>query len=298
MTLLSKIRVGLLSALVLSTSFTALPAQAQPTPHAAIPSILASDLVAFDSDGRLWSYRWGGGDGWDRVQVGTGWNSMRDLKIVDWNQDQVQDIIAVGDNGNLYLYYGKETGGFSSRIIGSGWTSYDLEIGHWKETDQYPSIIAANVTNGILYNYPNPSGAALGPRVVEGRGWGSSLAHHMTEFDGDGKADILANQKSTGNLVLYRTDGDGNFIPEPRRVVGKGWTAMNEVLAISGYGGDHMICNCPAEYTQPGLLARTHAGILYYYEFMNGTWSPRDRVGPGWNNYTIAGTESPRRFSF
>lgn len=298
MKLLSQIRVGLLSALVLSTSFTALPAQAEPTPHTVTPSIYSSDLVAFDASGTLWSYSPRGDDGWKRRQIGTGWNSMMDLKITDWNQDHIQDIIAVGDNGDLYLYYGIKTGGFTRTLIGTGWSSYDIEVGQWKETDQYPSIIAANLETGILYNYPNLSGANLAPRVAEGRGWGPSLTHHLTDFDSDGKADILAQQTATGNMLLYKTDGDGNFTKDPVRVVGKGWNAMNEVVAISGYGGEHMICDCPAEYTKTGLLARTDKGILYYYGLMNGTWSPRDQVGTGWNGYTIAGVESPRRFSF
>lgn len=297
MKLLSKIRVGLLSALVLSTSFTALPAQAEPTPHAVTPSIYSYDLVAFDASGTLWAYSPIRNPMWNRRAVGTGWNVMRDLRITDWNQDFIQDVIAVGNNGNLYLYYGLKTGGFTRHLIGTGWDSYDISVGKWKEADQFPSIVAANLATGVLYNYPNLSGAGLAPRVIEGRGWGSALAHHLTDSNNDGKADIVAEETATGNMRLYKTDGNGNFI-QGSTVVGKGWSAMNAVEAISAYGGDHMICDCPAEYTQTGLLARTHEGILYYYGFSDGKWSPRDRIGTGWNSYTIAGSGSPRHFSY
>ncbi len=293
MKLLSKIQAGLLTALALSTSLTALPTHAAPTPHTVTPSITSSSLVAFDSSGRLWNYDLIG----DRRQIGTGWNSMRDLKTTDWNQDHIQDIVAVGQNGNLYLYLGKRTGGFTSSIIGTGWGSYDIEVGQWKQTDRYPSIVAVNLKNGVLYNYPNLSGAGLASRVVEGRGWSGSLAHHLADFDSDGRADIIAQDSSTGKLYLYKTDGRGNF-SQHRTTVGTGWNAMNAVVGISGYGGDHMLCNCPAEAAQTGLLARTSDGTLYHYGMLNGSWQTRDRVGPGWNGYTIAGSESPRRISF
>ena len=291
---MSKIRAGLLAAFALSTSLSALPAHAEPTPHTVTPSIYSSELVAFDSDGRLWSYILYESS---RRLIGTGWNSMRDLKIADWNQDNIQDIVAVGDNGNLYLYRGIPTGGFTRSLIGTGWGSYDIEVGHWKQADQYPSIVAVNLDTGVLYNYPNLSGSGLAARVVEGRGWGGSLAHHLADFDTDGQADVIAQESGTGKLYLYRTDGNGNFTHAPT-VIGKGWSAMNSIVEISGYGGDHMICNCPTEAMETGLLARTSDGILYHYGAVAGSWQTRDLVGPGWNGYTIAGSETPPRISF
>lgn len=300
---LSKISVGMLSALVLSASFTALPAQAQtptePTPHAITPSIYIGDLVAFDRQGTLWNYRPSGNTSYSRHQIGSGWTVMRDLKVTDWNQDKIQDIVAVGKNGNLYLYYGKPAGGFSRITLGWGWGSYDISVGQWKVSDQYPSIIAANLDTHMLYNYPNSSGGQLSRRVIEGQGWSRALTHQLVDFDRDGKADILANQAATGNLLWYRTDGAGNFINEPRQIVGKGWDVMNKIAAFSGHYREHLISgDYHTEITHPGLLARTHDGVLYYYGINVGNWSHRERIGSGWNGYTIAGTESPRRFSY
>ena len=293
-TKLSKIWVGMLSALVLSTTLTALPAQAEPTPHAPTPSIHIGDLIAFDAQGTLWNYLPSGDTAWKRHQIGSGWNVMRDLKITDWNQDYIQDIIAVGKNGSLYLYYGEWEGGFTRVTLGTGWESYDISVGQWKKTDQYPSIIAANLDTHTLYNYPNLSGGGLSPRVIEGQGWNRSLPHQLLDFDFDGKADILA-QRSAGDLLWYRTDGNGNFLNEPRPVVGRGWNVMNEVVAYSGYAGNGLLCDCWTQATHPGLLARTHDGILYYYGVWAEGWDSRDRIGTGWNGYTIAGSESPRR---
>lgn len=279
-TKLSKIRAGLLSAVVLATSFTAVPAHAEPTPHASHPSITELDLVAFDAGGTLWAYS---SDPripdapLTRRQIGSGWTAMKDLKVADWNQDQVLDIVAVGKNGLLYVYYGELLGGFTRTIIGSGWGSYDISVGKWKETDIFPSIIAANLETGILYNYPNLSGAGLAPRVVEGRGWGNSITHHLTDWEGDGRADLLGQRMDTGDMLLYRTDGNGNFTSEPRAQVGRGWNTMNTVVSVTA----------DTEFT--GLYARSHDGILYYYGIRNGEWHPPFVIGTGWNGYTIAG---------
>ncbi|GAA2173354.1 hypothetical protein GCM10009784_07310 [Arthrobacter parietis] len=276
MTLLSKIRVGLLSTLILSTTFTALPAQAEPTPHTVTPSITEADIVTFDANGTLWAYSSDAripDDPLSRRQVGSGWTVMRDLKTADWNQDGIQDIVAVGKNGNLYVYYGAPAGGFTRTTIGTGWGSYDISVVRWKVTDAYPSIIAVNSETGALYNYPNLSGSVLSPRVVEGSGWGS-ITHHVTDWDGDADADILGQHSGTGNMILYRTNGNGNFIDEPRIVVGRGWNVMNMVESSS-----------MLEY--PGLMARTDDGNLYLYQIREGRWL-RVHIGTGWNGYTLA----------
>lgn len=277
MKLRSKIGVGLLSALVLATSLTALPAQAQPTPHAATPSFYEGELVAFDPNGTLWVYQ---GDARipdagivSRTKIGSGWSGMRDIKTSDWDQDGVQDIIAVAKDGSLYVYYGRPAGGFTRVAIGHGWGSYDISVAKWKKSDRYPSIIAANLETGILYNYPNLSGTKLSSKVIEGRGWGPALTHHLVDYNEDGGYDVLAQKMSTGDMFLYRTDGEGNFLNEPRMVVSRGWNVMNEIEARS---------------VLPGFLARTANGDLYHYGLFRGRWIPPQKIGTGWNGYTFA----------
>lgn len=146
---------------------------------------------------------------------------MRDLKVADWNQDHIQDIIAVGKNGDLYLYYGKWEGGFSRVTLGTGWDSYDISVGQWKTTDQYPSIIAANLVTHTLYNYPNLSGGDLSPRVVEGQGWSHSLTHQLLDFDFDGKADVLGQRTRRAALVQ-----DRRRWKFPKRTPPGGWQGL------------------------------------------------------------------------
>ena len=83
------------------------------------------DLLArLTSDGRLFLYPKVAGPGYGpRRQLGTGWNTMRDLVGVgDFTRDGVPDLVAVlKSSGTLYLYKGT-TGGFQPRVsLGTGW---------------------------------------------------------------------------------------------------------------------------------------------------------------------------------
>lgn len=273
MKFLSKICTGVLSALALSTSFVALPAQAQGTWHTERPYVLPEELIAFDSNGVLWNY---GRVYSDRVKIGSGWNSMNDIHVTDWNADGIPDLLAKGKDGKLHIYGGKVNGGFDRTTIGHGWQNFDITVGYWKATDNYPSIIATNNADGRIYNYTNPSGAFIGERVLEGTGWGS-LDVNLTDWDGDGSNDILAIT-TVGDMLLYRTDGAGNFHRETREKIGSGWDSMTHVGAFTRYG----------QPSQPGLLARSTHGTLHFYGIENGSWNQRDQIGTGWNGYTLA----------
>lgn len=272
-----KIITAILPALVLSTLFTAVPAKAQPTWHASRPYIMSEELIAFDSSGVLWNY---GRVYSGRNRIGSGWSGMAEIHVTDWNADGIKDLLAKGKDGRLHIYWGKVDGGFRASTIGHGWQNYDISVGYWKQADNYPSIIAKSTVDGRLYNYTNPSGTAIiGERILEGSGWGS-LNVNLLDWDGDGGKDIAATTTS-GDMLLYRTDGNGNFHGETRRKIGTGWDSMNYVGSFGRY----------REASEPGLLARSEDGVLHFYGFGDGSWNSRQRIGTGWNSYTIAEAE-------
>ncbi|MER5487448.1 VCBS repeat-containing protein [Streptomyces sp. NPDC002812] len=89
------------------------------------------DLVAIDAAGVLWKYPSTGAlNGMSslgsRAQLGTNWNSMRQLVGADFNGDGKGDLDAVqapaDEPGALYFYPGNGTGGLGNRTqIGTGW---------------------------------------------------------------------------------------------------------------------------------------------------------------------------------
>ncbi|WUC83818.1 VCBS repeat-containing protein [Streptomyces sp. NBC_00536] len=90
-----------------------------------------ADLVAIDGAGTLWKYPSTGSlNGMNtlgnRGQLGTNWDSMRQLVGADFNGDGKGDLDAVQApaeaTGSLYFYPGNGTGGLGNRAqIGTNW---------------------------------------------------------------------------------------------------------------------------------------------------------------------------------
>ncbi|GAA0807818.1 glycoside hydrolase domain-containing protein [Spirilliplanes yamanashiensis] len=82
------------------------------------------DMVArVTADGRLFLYPGAAGGGFGpRRQIGTAWNTMRDLAGVgDFDRDGRPDLVAVQvSSGNAYLYRGTAAAGFAARTLLAG----------------------------------------------------------------------------------------------------------------------------------------------------------------------------------
>lgn len=244
------------------------------TPHASHPSISSvGDIVAADSAGVLWNY---GNLKNTRVKIGSGWHVMKEIHVVDWDNDKVADIIAQRKDGGLVYYKGKASGGFTATNIGAGWGPFETVVQKWKKTDTYPSIIAKNTSTGDLFVYGNANGSTITSKTKIGSGWGA-LSITATDWDKNGATDILA-KRSDGKLLLYRTDGNGRFVSETRKIIGSGWNVMNKMTAIDDF----------RTMGTNGMLARDTNGYLNYYPIYNGTWGTKERIGAGWASYVIA----------
>jgi serine protease len=103
---------------------------------------------------------------------------------------------------------------------------------------------------------------------------------HMTavlaagDFNGDGKADVLARDNS-GLLWLYPGNGAGGWLS--RKQVGTGWNGFTSLMAPGDFTGDR----------HPDVLARDASGALWLYPGNGaGGWLARKQVGSGWNAFT------------
>ena len=240
------------------------------------PSIRsAADVVAVGPDGTLWNYPASGqGTLQTRQKIGVGWSGLAKGFVADWNSDGTFDVIAQWKDGRLSVYPGRPTGGFATaRAIGTGWGSYHVTVGRWRNTDQYPGILAYDAA-GTLWYYGNSAGTSLAPRIKTGTGWGG-LYLTMTDFDQDGSQDLLA-KRSDGRLVLFRSTGNGGFVPESRSAVGSGWNSINSITSVAGFTTG-----------SSGLMTRLTDGRLAHYPFSRGTWGARTIVGAGWGSYNI-----------
>ncbi|SCZ63177.1 Repeat domain-containing protein [Arthrobacter sp. UNCCL28] len=93
-------------------------------------------------------------------------------------------------------------------------------------------------------------------------------------FNGDGTLDIFARDAS-GRLLLYPTDGRGNW--QPTQVIGWGWNNFNLLVSPGDFDGDGTV----------DVLGRDGQGRLFLYQGNgSGGWKKALQVGQGWQSFT------------
>ncbi|MEV4942443.1 FG-GAP-like repeat-containing protein [Streptomyces zaomyceticus] len=199
-----------------------------------------SDVVVRDTAGRLWYLP---GDLTGRM-IGTGgWNAMNALtRHGDFSRDGREDVIArEASTGKLWLYPGIGNGSLGTRkLIGSGgWNSMNRITAFGDLTgDARADLIAVEKATGKLWLYPGTSTGTLGARKLIGSGGWNAMNALVAPGDtnGDGRADLIAREASTGKLWLYpgRTGAVGS-----RVLIGSGgWNVMASFLAVGDFGAD------------------------------------------------------------
>ncbi|MEU1467326.1 FG-GAP-like repeat-containing protein [Streptomyces sp. NPDC005761] len=137
--------------------------------------------------------------------------------------------------------------------------------------------VLVRVGSGELRVYKPTCGGALFRTTAHTRvGLGWNVYDELTspgDLTGDGRADVIARERSTGYLYVYESTGTGAF--RARVKIGTGWKGY--LLAGAGdLNGDG----------KGDLLARDTAGVLWRYAGTGkGTLATRVRVGGGWQGY-------------
>lgn len=239
----------------------------------------AADVVASDSAGGLWLYPGNGAGGFGRrQQVGHGWGAMDAVLFAgDFDGDARHDLLARrSSDRTLWLYSGDGAGGFTgARQAGRGWGGIAelLSPGDW-DGDGRPDVLARHAGTGALWLYSGSGSGGFASSRQIGVGW--SAFDQLTgpgDWDGDGRADLLARHVATGELRLYPGDGTGGF-GRPR-TVGWRWGALDRVLGPGDWDGDG----------SPDLLARVRSTgeLRVYLGDGRGGFVGSRSVGVGWS---------------
>ncbi|PNH81901.1 hypothetical protein CXZ05_15970 [Arthrobacter sp. AFG20] len=143
-------------------------------------------------------------------------------------------------------------------------TKQNLNSAAWGTANSGLLVLAdVNATSRYWHYYDSTGG---------GGGGGDTTAPIVShDFNGDGRADLLARD-SSGVLWSHLGNGTGSF---PTRIrVGAGWNIMNAISAAGDLTGDG----------RADLVARDSSGVLWAYRGNgNGIFPTRIRVGAGWN---------------
>jgi hypothetical protein len=139
--------------------------------------------------------------------------------------------------------------------------------------DGIPDVLAVEQATGRLWTYPvRRAGGGFAPRLLAGKGWQAmDVVLGAGDLSGDGVPDVLARDRTTGVLWLYRrtASGWGTTLR-----IGGGWQVMDALLAPGDLTGDG----------RPDLLARERStGYLWLYPgTATGLLGARTRIGSGW----------------
>jgi len=128
---------------------------------------------------------------------------------------------------------------------------YDLD------GDRVPDLVTRDPFAGQAMVHPGLSAElGFGPgRRSLGVGWNTvDLITSVGDLSGDGRNDLVARDRSTGVLWLYRGDGTGGLSPG-RTSLGVGWGIIDTLAGIGDADGDGMT----------DILGREPSGRLWLY---------------------------------
>jgi hypothetical protein len=150
---------------------------------------------------------------WTTTQLFDNWKTRtRILTPGDVTGDALPDLLSVDSAGALWIYPGKGTGSFGTRVkVGTGWNTYNAVLGHGDFTgDGKADLIARTKTGSNVYLYKGTGKSGTGAfasRVKVRSNWsGFNTLITPGDVSGDGRADLLA-RTTAGTLYLYKGTG-------------------------------------------------------------------------------------------
>ncbi|MGW7259244.1 trypsin-like serine protease [Streptomyces sp. NPDC054834] len=217
-----------------------------------------------------------------------GWSGVNVVLQTDLDRDGYQDLV-VRDSASgdvFWTHYVTSSGSWSTQQIFDNWETRTRIIAPGDLTGDYlPDLLSVD-SGGTMWLYPGKGNGAFAARVEVGTGWNqyNSVRGHG-DFNGDGKADLLARKSSTGDVYLYKGTGKSGTGAFSTRVKVRTWssTTYNAFDAVGDVNGDG----------KADFLARTPGGTLYLYKgtgkATSEIFATRVSVGTGFDRYDIFG---------
>ncbi|MFD5543123.1 trypsin-like serine protease [Streptomyces sp. NPDC127079] len=219
------------------------------------------------------------------------WSGVNLILQADLNRDGFQDLVyRVSSTGDVYwdhfaLNSAQTKGSWVTTKLFTNWKSRKAVVIPGDLTGDYLPDVLSEDSSGVLWLYPGKGNGTFATAVRIGGGWSQyNQLRGVGDFNGDGKADLLARRGSGGDLYLYKGTGkSGTGLFSARVKVRSGWTGFNTLAAVGDLTGDG----------KADLVARTTGGTLYLYPGTGkGTseiFATRKSLGTGFQQYDIFG---------
>ncbi|MGA5051161.1 trypsin-like serine protease [Streptomyces cellulosae] len=244
----------------------------------------------------LWARKKSTGVGYSRNSLSSkfaaqeAWGDWRGVNVVlqtDLDRDGYQDLVYRATDGSLYwAHYVISSDSWGTKRLSTGWKSVRQIVTPGDVTGDYlPDLLMVD-SAGVLWTYPGKGNGTFSARLKTGTGWaGFDVLRGHGDFTGDGRTDLVARVRSTGDLYLYKGTGkagSGSFTGRTKLATWKS-TTYNAIVTVGDVSGDG----------KADLLARTPSGTLYAYRGTGRNAAPffstRVSMGTGYQQYDLLG---------
>ncbi|MHB9861022.1 FG-GAP-like repeat-containing protein [Streptomyces sp. YIM S03343] len=191
--------------------------------------------------------------------------------------DGIGDLVTLTPAGALTFHQG-DGGKFTTKTAGSGWPASITAIPFGDLNGDRCNDVLVRLSSGALRLYKPGCGAALKPTTpyttLGAGGWTQyNVLTSPGDISGDGRADLIARNASTGAVYLYRSTSTGTL--SARVKLYGDWKTYKKVVGVGDLNGDGI----------GDLIAQDRSNNLYrYYGTGKGTFASRVRLFTGWGS--------------
>ncbi|GAA2502916.1 FG-GAP-like repeat-containing protein [Streptomyces longisporus] len=189
--------------------------------------------------------------------------------------DGFGELLTLNGSGGLTYQYGSGQGTFTGKRTGSGWPTTVKAVPFGDLSGDRCNDVLVRFSSGTLRAYRPACGAAVTPSTAYtslGTGWNQyDVLASPGDVSGDGRADLVARQASTGDVYLYKATSTGKL--SARVKIASKWTGYKKILGAGDLNGDGY----------GDLLAQDKSNELWRYDgTATGTFKSRVKVFDDW----------------
>ncbi|WP_371661065.1 FG-GAP-like repeat-containing protein [Streptomyces sp. NBC_00280] len=192
-----------------------------------------------------------------------------------FGSDGFGELLTLNASGGLSYHYGTGTGTLTGKRTGSGWPATVRAVPFGDLSGDRCNDVLVRFADGTLRAYRPACGAAVTASTAYtslGSGWNQyDVLTSPGDVTGDGRADLIARQASTGDIYLYRATTTGKL--SARLKIHSGFKAYKKILGAGDLNGDG----------HGDLLAQDSSNELWRYDgTATGKFKGRVKVFNDW----------------
>lgn len=190
--------------------------------------------------------------------------------------DGIGDLLTLTSQGVLSFQRGDGAGKFSTKTSASGWPASITVVPFGDLNGDRCNDVLVRLSSGALRAYRPGCGKALAtttPYTTLGTsGWNQyNVLTSPGDITGDGRADLLARQASTGDVYLYKATTGGKL--SARVKIFSKWSGYKKIIGVGDLNGDGF----------GDLLAQDTSNKLWRYAgTATGGFRARVKVADNW----------------